>query len=154
MVRVVDLKIRGLEYRLTKGDLITNDELAEVVERYGTGTLPDRLRALVVERLRTAPTPRPRGRPKNPNARVARALTIYNNVMIEWARLGGRRGQRNRAIEIAAEKLEIAPETVRDALENDAPDARRRHPSLAFSLRECVDAFARAAAAGEAPEAP
>jgi hypothetical protein len=154
MVRISDLKLMGVEYRLMKGDLISNHELADVVQRWGTDPLSDGLRSLIVERLRVAPTPRPRGRPKNPKARAARALTIYNQVVFEWAQLGGRRGQRTAAIEKAAEILKLKPETVRDALENDAPAARRQFPSSALTVAGCVEYLARVQDAPEEYEEP
>lgn len=154
MVRLFDSKLRSIRWRLKKGEVISNTDLADVVERYGACGIPEDVLALIATRLRAAKTPAPRGRPKNPNATVARALTIHNNVMVEWAQLGGRRGQREKAINAAAVKLSLSPETVRDALENDAPAARRAYPYLAFTLRQCVEALVLAELASDSEEAP
>lgn len=154
MVRLSDSKLRSVQWRLKKGEVISNTDLADVVERYAARGLPEDVLALIAARLRAAKTPAPRGRPKNPNATVARALTIHNDVMVEWAKLGGRHGQREKAINAAAVKLSLSPETVRDALENDAPAARRAYPYLAFTLKQCVEGFALAELATEDGETP
>lgn len=152
MVRVSQLHWGMIQRRLADGETITNGELANAIEHFGLQDISGEVRVLVAARLRLAQTPGARGRPRRPNASHSRALNIYNRVNLEWARLGGKRGQKKEAIKQAAATLQLTINTVEDALANDAPSARRRYPYLAFTVEQWVEALARHA--NEHPQHP
>lgn len=144
MVRLADVVLRGVQWRIKKGEVIPNDELAGVVERYGARGIPDDVRALVAERLRAVPFPKkPRGRPaQSENDRrdhLIRALILESLLHFEWARLGGRRGQKEQAIEQVANEVELKASTLKRILSHEAPKARaaaERDPTLRWPFSD------------------
>jgi hypothetical protein len=132
MVRLSDLRWRELRARLAHGDVLTSAELADLLQAFGRDGIPDDIRAVLVERLRKAPTPgkgRPRQTAEGERKRTAWVLSIYNRVNQHWAR-GGKKAE---AIAKTAAEYDRSVEYIRDILKNHAPKARRECPTLAFS---------------------
>ena len=134
----------ALRTRQKHGEPITNEELATLVALATTEPIPADMRALIADRLRHGPPKKRRGRPSSdPNARVRahlfRALVLESMLHFEWARLGGGRGQKERAAEQVARDAQLSVETLRRILSHDAPKARRaveQDPTLWWPLSE------------------
>jgi hypothetical protein len=144
MVRLSDLRWRGLAWRIQQGEVIANEELADAVERSGARGIPDDVRALIAERLRAMPHPkRPRGRPaqteNDRRAHLLRALILESMLHFEWARLGGRRGKKGDALDHVASEAGLKTSTLTRILSHDAPAARaaaKRDPTLWWPLSD------------------
>lgn len=121
-----------LRRRIAGGDTITSAELADLLQQHGGTGVPDDVRSLFVQRLRTAPTPK-MGRPKSTDEdkrkRAAWVLSIYNTV----ERLRSRGVKKSEAVKEAAAEWQITTNYIQDILKNHAPAVRRRYPGLAIS---------------------
>ncbi|MFN8858774.1 MAG: hypothetical protein ACK5ZR_00450 [Gemmatimonadaceae bacterium] len=119
--------------RLAEGDVLSSSAMADALQRHGGQGIPDDIRTLFGERLRRAPTPGRKGRPKHTaeqeRLREMWVLSLYNRV----EQIRARGIKKADAIKQYAQEAEMKEGSVEELLANEAPRVRRKHPNMAFN---------------------